>query len=366
MTDEIEILGLFDYEATVLMPRRRVPSRIQMFGRTTYAIATTAKPDAPEALRIRRGRHEDDSIYVGHRGRLYVEMTAHPHPKLDVATYQGLMDPFAANEIYSDRRPRGLRGLRSGDPLSRAALRLPAASTRETSAVPAKDAYAFEETFEGQVVWSNRTESMLRHQAVAASDLLAIGGTMHARSAGPRWDIHPSGSEITLVDAAPFATQQFRLDRLQDAQAFARRWRGRDLPVHGSVLAADPDYVAGDDIAYAFRHVDTVVLKKIAEYGQYLPAEATAAWAFLVHGCTHSGNDIDGVDEPARFAEALRAVVDACAAPSVPPDLGDLIRKDLGFLAERMAFERDFARTPSAVAGDDEEALAALARHDRG
>lgn len=369
------ILGRFVYQAEVLPARARSPRRIDLWAPAEYEIPTSA-PDgvARDAVvvepRLDSAGHTATPLHLtAHDGQLYSPMKgvqengqvrnfAHL-PALNVEGYLAQIADGFPRASACDDPILAAYDARAGNTLDR----LPHPKTMR------------EDDFAGEIIRSNRTESLARHQR-AANDVLFVGDEVFVRRPEPTWTIgDPNqhfgadrlGGGIALSGLLSHNTQQrFRLDRLEEAIAF-RKIAGppSEAGSYGRIVTADFSLLRRDDLACMIADVLPANLQGLAAMAvPHFSAEERKAWfalSDLARPTWHGTFRDDRIAlDPAEATRLLRTVAGALRNPSIPSHFDKYLRSamaDVGRLLRRAEFE--LAQRP-AMDLADEDAISLL------
>lgn len=225
-----------------------------------------------------------------------------------------------------------------------------------------------EDRYDGKVLdMSQRTAAIERYRA-RARDILHVEGAIYVRRPDPFWEtenlIAPSLSLHARASWLEY-THRFRLDRLDDAQAWIRsRYRGQ-FPVSGEIHRIDTAFLSRDDLSHFLCGHLRRLLTKAAEFLPYLDSAAVLAW----HRLAQSKDKMDSRrDAPVPAAlgttlvdiHRLRDALESARLPGSYLAMHESLCRDvLTPLINRIDFE--IARRPRPTLNDlDEDAISRL------
>jgi hypothetical protein len=231
-----------------------------------------------------------------------------------------------------------------------------------------------EDEFVGTVVWSNRAESLRRHQA-ATCGVGLIDDVVHVHRPEPTWQVYNYEPKVEMeIDRRGLIDGTFRLDRLDDAVEWAERTAERTAKkgrprVDGQVVSFDPAFVNRDDIScFVVQALFWSVNNGLSKVLPYLPVPSLLEWRRLsdlaVEPSVTFYGDMTLSADAGEIIKSLQSLRDAIAAAVMPSDLlnirEDTLRTHFAAPFERLAFEVGRARKPVTTVEED-EALRALA-----
>lgn len=294
-----KILARFVYQVDAIPKGARATRRIDLWAPCELEITSVVPDDvAAEAIVV-----QPRLDHAGHAGAIPLSLAAYggllwsPMKPLE---YHGERRNFAhlpslTIEAYLDQfRGEFSTAIASDDPVLAAYDRLRSEPDRF---LPHPNTLR-EDDFDGRILWSNRSDMLLRH-ASAARDVLFVGPHVYTRRPEPTWSIADSqwfndpltgNGGVVLTGLANYnLLQRFRLDRLDDAMA----WRDINNPklsktVHGAIIQADFSVLRRDDLACMIFDVLPAVM-----YGQatmalpYFSPEGIGSWRVL-NDCVRS------------------------------------------------------------------------------
>jgi hypothetical protein len=363
----MKFLAPFAFTATVIPRGTRKPRREVLFSTTEFEIPDLSPSDdlTNEAISITAARDnagEAERVsFAGYDGKLW--------SPLRVPTYIGGSHKSDVASFLRTCVSTYPACARTDNPLS-AGYDDDNYGPRE---LPRNDGNAMlelhhEDRYDGKILdVSQRTAAIERYRA-RARDLIRVGDDIYVRRPEPCWETdNPIAPTALYLRARPswIEAHRFRLDRLDDAQAWIRSSYRGQFPVAGEIHQFDPAFLSRDDVSHFLTGHLRPLIDKAAVYLPYLDASAVMAW----HRLTQFKDQI-GAHRDAPFPAAIEPTLadlhrlrDALAAARLPGSYlathESLLRDVVTPLFRRLDFEAARRPRPSLDAAD-EDALARL------
>lgn len=375
-TQTVKILGRFVYQAEVLPPRSRVPRRMDLWAPAEYEIRTANPNDVATNAVVVQPRLD----LAGHAGAIQLSFSA----------YDGqLFSPMKLVERNGEVRNFAHRpSLKVEDYLTQSSGEFPEAWACDDPILAAYNAKAGtsngrlpspitlrEDHFSGEILRSNRAESLARH-CRAANDVLFVGDDVLVRRPEPTWTIGSPdqyfgtdrlGGGIALTGLVNFnVSQRFRLDRLDDAIAFRSRTNPNGSSgVHGEVITADFSLLRRDDLACMIADVLQSTLQGAAAITlPHFSNDEVKAWSTLNEFAKQTWHGTFRDDRIALDASEatllLRSISDALHNPSLPSYLDKHRLTAIGEIDQLLLRAKFEIERRPVMKQEDEEALSIM------
>jgi hypothetical protein len=359
----MKFLASFAFTAQVLPRGSRKPRRDVLFSTAEFEIPDLSPSDlVHDAVSVTAARNMDGTAervsFAGYDASLWSPLRVRP-------TYAGPYKSDVRNFLKTclSTYPANPR---NDNPLSDAFDEI--YSPRD---LPPRDNVLernHEDRYDGKVLdVSSRTAAIERYRT-KARDLIRVDDDIYVRRPEPCWETENATAPVLSLRVRPTWLEhahRFRLDRLDDAQAWIRsRYRGQ-FPVSGEIHHLDPTFLARDDLSHFLTGHLRPLIEKSTDYLPYLDSSAVMAWHRLAQTKDQTGYRRDAAF-PAPLDAALvdlHRLCDALTAARLPGSYltshEDLLRDTLTPLRRRIDFES--ARRPRpALDVVDEDAVSRL------